>query len=118
MEIVKTNVIAAGQRSVNDKISFEFQLQDDIDGEKIIDYIWPDCVICTKVRLEGNKIKGTIDIEKVQPYIASRTVVNKIIFVALNDGEDFFKGKEKSKNRITNPRKKVLKLNITFVVIK
>jgi hypothetical protein len=116
-KLFKENVIAAGVKSVNDIIKFEFPLKEDISGDQIF-AIRPDCGSCTKAKLIDNKIVGTIDVSKAGKYEKSSTPMSKIITIYLNDGRHIYKGKEGTKEFIADPKKEKERLNVAFVVKK
>lgn len=117
-KLFKENLLAAGIKTPDDVISFEFELNDGITGEQI-DHIVPDCGVCTKAKLVGNKIVGTVTLSKAQvSYNPGKTPVTKNVYVYLNDGHPRFIGKDKTKEVMANPDKQFERLNIACVVNK
>ena len=111
--------IGAGIKNEKDFINFEFELNDWVDPDKHIDWVEPDCNVCTKVECRDNKIVGRIDVSKAQlQYNKGRTPITKMVFVYHKDGEPRFEGAPKTRKKITNKNKTVEKLNIAFVVQK
>lgn len=110
--------MAAGVVTPSDVIEFEFELADGVDVDQI-DHIVPDCQVCTKAKLVGNKVVGTLDLAKAQhQYNAGKTPVTKTVYIYLNDGKSRFIGKPKTKEVMANPEKGLERLNIACVVVK
>lgn len=117
-KLVKNNIIPFGEVSKNHIVKFSFQLDDNLDGSNI-DYVVPDCPVCTKVEYdkETNTIKGTLELSKAQTqYTQSTTPVNKVIMVFENDGEPQFVGDPVTKKRYFNDKKGVQRLTLAGIV--
>lgn len=115
-KLFKENQLVAGVKNPTDIISFEFELNEGITEDQI-DHIVPDCQVCTKAKLIGNKIIGTVDVSKAQyQYNSGKTPMNKTVFIYVNDGRPRFIGKDKTKEVMANPDKEFERLNIVFVV--
>lgn len=92
------------------KVNFEFRLE---EGE--IFAIKPSCAGCTYVTVDGNLIKGNINIEKAASKPTNGPIqVSKIIHVWENDGEPWFDIDPVTK--IRKNRKKSVNLEIKFTV--
>lgn len=115
-KLFKTKSVSFGIQNQKNVLHFEFELNDDVDPQKDIDYHFPDCGVCTKARLEGRKIKGTVELEKAQDYTLGRNNVSKFIYVHANDGRSQFKGDPDTKKRIPDPEKYFERLNVVCVV--
>lgn len=116
--LFKSTVIAAGVKAPNDIIKFEFELNEGVTPDQI-DHHTPDCLICTKAKLIGNKLVGSLDLSKAQmQYNAGKTPINKVLYVYLNDGKPRFIGKEKTKEAMVNPEKGLERLTVACVVYK
>ena len=119
-KLFKENTLAAGIKSPNDIIEFEFELNEGVTGDQI-DQIATSCGVCTKAWYDQdvNKIIGTLDVSKAQgQYNMGQTPINKTIIVYLNDGRRRFIGKEGTKESIADPKKEMERLNIACVVQK
>lgn len=117
-KLFKNNVLALGTRKPEDVVSFEFELNEGVTEDQI-EYIVPDCGVCTKAKLVGNKIEGTIDLARAQAqYNDGKTPITKTILVYINDGRPRFVGKPKTKEVMANQEKEFERLNIACVVEK
>ncbi|MCO6500242.1 MAG: hypothetical protein J5I47_07690 [Vicingus serpentipes] len=115
--LFKENILNAGIVKPNDIIQFEFELNEGIEGHQI-DYIKPDCPVCTKIQLIGNKVKGSIDVAKAAyQYNKGRTPASKVMMVFLNDGRSEWIGKKDTKEMIANPEKLKERLNVVYIVL-
>ena len=117
--LFKENIHTFGQKNISKTIEFEFELNDGVTKDQI-DWIKPDCGICTTVELnpEGTKVVGKTVLEKAWNYVDDVTPITKVIFVYLNDGEPEFIVDPVTKNRKPNDKKGLERLNISGIVVK
>lgn len=118
-KLFKESMVAMGTFEPKDTVTFEFELKDEYTS-KDIEYWYPDCGVCTKAMLVGNKIVGTVVVEKAhwEDYKKGKTPITKYIYIAVNDGRNQFIGEEGSMKRVVNKEKEMDTLNVTFVVEK
>ena len=102
-----------GEVSEKDIVDFHF---DFLGGPDEVQWTWGACT-CTDSWFTGKQIVGKLTIPKVQKFTERKTLVEKYVYVDINDGHhNFIRGN--GFRRIANPKKAQIRLLLTGFVIK
>lgn len=117
--LFKENIHTFGQKDINETINFEFELNDGVTEDQI-EWLKPDCGICTTVRLSEDKKKvvGQTVLAKAWDYVDRATPITKYVLIYLNDGEPEWIIDPETKTRKINDKKGIERLNISGIVTK